>query len=457
MTTIHFIAIGGALMHNLALALQDKGYTITGSDDAIYDPSRSRLQAAGLLPDAMGWYPDRLHGGLDAVIVGMHACPDNPELLRAQELGLTIYSYPEYLYEQSRDKIRIVVGGSHGKTTTTAMIMHILRYHQLDFDYGVGAQIEGFDLMVRLSDAPLMVLEGDEYLSSPIDPRPKFLHYRPHIAVLTGIAWDHINVFPSFKKYRKQFKHFVRSLMPNSTLIYYKEDPWLVRYAQKAPHQVVGYTTPAYKVEDHRTWWPLPHLATGGSTTVPLQIFGAHNLQNLQAARLVGRELGLSDAQIAEALQHFTGAARRLQIVSENDRQVIYQDFAHAPSKVRATTQALQQQYPERSLVAALELHTFSSLNAQFIEQYKETLNHADVACVFYDPATLRAKRLPELSPAAVAAAFSHPNLTVYTDSEALWKGLQRHAAAQNANLVLMSSGNWGGQSLQVLTEASIM
>lgn len=455
--TIHFIAIGGALMHNLALALYHKGYAITGSDDAIYDPSRTRLAEAGLLPEAMGWHPERLHAGIDAVIVGMHARPNNPELLQAQALGLTIYSYPEYLYLQSKDKIRVVVGGSHGKTTTTAMIMHMLRYHGVDFDYAVGAQLEGFDRMVRLSDAPLIVLEGDEYLSSPLDPSPKFLHYRPHIAVLTGIAWDHINVFPSFKKYRKQFKRFVRSLMPQSTLIYFKKDPLLEEYAAEAPDQTIGYHTPPYQVVAHQTQWLLPQVThlPEAQRAVPLQIFGEHNLQNLQAARLVGRELGWSDVQIAEAMQEFKGAARRLQVLQTTEHQAIFQDFAHAPSKVQATAKALKQQYPDRPLVAALELHTFSSLNADFIEQYKGSLGSADKAYVFFDPATLKAKRLPELSEEAVQAAFFHPNLTVYTDPAALWQQLQQHVAAQRANLLLMSSGNWGGQSLETLLETS--
>lgn len=444
-------------MHNLALALHHNGHTVTGSDDAIYDPSRTRLEEEGLLPEEMGWHPDRLHPAIDAVIVGMHARANNPELLRAQALGLTVYSYPEYLYLQSKNKVRVVIGGSHGKTTTTSMVMHLLRYHGIDFDYGVGAQLEGFERMVRLSDAPLIVLEGDEYLSSPLDRLPKFLHYRPHIAVLTGIAWDHINVFPSFKKYRKQFKRFVRSLMPQSTLIYYKKDPLLVDYAQEAPHETIGYDTPTFYLEGHQTYWVLDHAThlSDADRAVPLQIFGAHNLQNLQAARLVGRELGLSDVQIAEAMKHFKGAARRLELVAETKDQVIFQDFAHAPSKVRATVKALKHQYADRPLVAVLELHTFSSLNADFMEQYTGTLGNADIAYVYYNPETLRHKRLPKLKPREVAEAFFHPDLTVYTDSAALWKRLQEHVQAQCANLVMMSSGTWGGQAITDLVKAS--
>lgn len=448
---IHFIAIGGALMHNLALALQKKGYKITGSDDEIYDPSRTRLEKAGLLPTTMGWDIKHVHTGLDAVIVGMHARPNNPELLRAQELGLVIYSYPEYIYLQSQQKKRIVVGGSHGKTTTTSMIMHLLKQHNIDFDYAVGAQLEGFDLMVRLSDAPIIVIEGDEYLSSPIDSLPKFLHYYPHIAVLTGVAWDHINVFPTFKGYKKQFKKFVKSIMPNGTLIYFKNDKHLRKIASLAPAQVVAYDTPANHIHEHQTYLDIDYnyqLAEGKKIGVPLQIFGKHNLQNFQAARLVCRELGLSDGQILEAIQAFGGAAKRLETLSKNDRQVIYKDFAHAPSKVKATINAVKGQYANRKLIAALELHTFSSLNIDFLDEYLGSMGAADEAYVYYNRHTIKMKKLKNIEPEAVEDAFYHPNLKVFTDAILLEQQLQKDVQEERCNLLLMSSGNWGGIDL---------
>ena len=455
---IHFIAIGGALMHNLALALQKKGYTITGSDDEIYDPSKSRLEKAGLLPEKMGWSVKRIHKDLDAVIVGMHARPNNPELLRAQELGLTIYSYPEYVYLQSMNKKRVVVGGSHGKTTTTSMIMHVLKYYNIDFDYAVGAQLDGFDLMVRLSDAPLIVIEGDEYLSSPIDSLSKFLHYHPDVAVVTGVAWDHINVFPTFKKYKKQFKKFIKSITNNGTLIYYKEDKHLRAFANYAPAQTIAYTTPAHSIVDNQTYLSVDYnyQLEEQHLGIPLQIFGKHNLQNFQAARLVCRELGLSDGQIVEAIQTFSGAAKRLETLSTNEKQVVFKDFAHAPSKVKATINAVKGQYADRPLIAALELHTFSSLNIDFLDEYLGSMGAADHAYVYYDKHTIKMKKLKPIQPEDVEEAFYHPNLTVFTDAKALEKQLKAVVKEQQANLLLMSSGKWGGIDLVELTSSKI-
>lgn len=449
---IHFIAIGGALMHNLALALHQKGYQITGSDDEIYDPSRSRLQAAGLLPDQMGWDATRITSDIDAIILGMHARPDNPELLAAQKMGLTIYSYPAYLYEQSKDKTRVVIGGSHGKTTTTSMIMHILNYHQVEFDYAVGAQLDGFDLMVQLSDAPLIIIEGDEYLSSPIDRRPKFLHYQPHVAVLTGVAWDHINVFPTFEEYKTQFRKFIHSMDLEGTLIYYKGDEHLSSYAKEAPAQTIGYTTPSFEIINHQTQLKLQYNVDG-ENAVDLQIFGQHNLQNLQAARLVCRELGLNDYQIMQAAQSFGGAAKRLETLSEHTEQAIFKDFAHAPSKVKATINAVKNQYAERPLVAALELHTFSSLNKEFLKQYQETMQAADVALVYYSQHTLEMKNLPPISHEEVEIAFKHHNLRVFTDKTLLKKELETVVGTAGTNLLLMSSGNWNGMELPIVGE----
>ena len=451
---IHFIAIGGALMHNLALALHQKGYTITGSDDEIYNTSRGRLEKAGLLPEEMGWDIKRIDKNIDAIIVGMHARPNNPELLRAQELGLTIYSYPEYIYLQSQNKKRVVVGGSHGKTTTTSMIMHVLKHHNIDFDYAVGAQLEGFDLMVRLSDAPLIVIEGDEYLSSPIDPLPKFLHYHPHVAVVTGIAWDHINVFPTFKKYKKQFRKFIKSITPNGTLIYYKHDRYLKEFAAHAPAQVVAYTAPAHEIKEHQTYLSVDYnyqMPQQDNIGIPLQIFGKHNLENFQAARLVCRELGLSDGQIFEAIQQFSGAAKRLETLAKGKKQVVFKDFAHAPSKVKATISAVKRQYPKRSLIAALELHTFSSLNLDFLDEYTGAMGSADKAYVYYSHHTIKMKKLKKITPEDIQEAFYHPNLVVFTDKDELEAQLQKDIKAKSANLLLMSSGKWGGIDLPAL------
>lgn len=438
-------------MHNLALALHKKGYEITGADDEIYEPSRTRLKDAGILPAEMGWNVERIHKGLDAIIVGMHARANNPELLKAQELGLTIYSYPEYIYLQSEKKKRIVVGGSHGKTTTTSMIMYILKHHKIDFDYAVGAQVEGFELMVGLSDAPIIIIEGDEYLASPIDPSPKFLHYHPHIAVVTGIAWDHINVFPTFKKYKKQFRKFIESIEPNGTLIYCKEDKQLQKIAMFCPGQAIAYCEPAYRIKKHQTFLEVDYnseLSKGKAVSIPLQIFGKHNLQNFQAARLVCRELGLSDAQIFEAIKGFTGAAKRLETLAKKDRQVVFKDFAHAPSKVKATINAVKEQYPKRYLIAILELHTFSSLNIDFLDEYMNSMDNADAAYVCYNNHTLKMKKLPPIEVEDVENAFFHPNLTVFTDMKALEVQLQKDFKRLDTNVLMMSSGNWGGLDL---------
>lgn len=446
---IHLIAIGGALMHNLALALDSKGYEVTGSDDEIYEPSRSRLQKAGLLPNIMGWDTSNIDKNIDAIIVGMHARPNNPELLKAQKLGLTIYSYPEYLYQQSKNKIRVVVGGSHGKTTTTSMIMHILGQNGIEFDYAVGAQLEGFERMVQLTDAPIIVIEGDEYLSSPLDRRPKFLHYRPHIAILTGVAWDHMNVFPTFEGYHQEFGKFIKTIDENGLLIYYKPDEYLEKYSKLARCQTTAYQTPAHQIIDGQTYLKVPAYSPDWGFTdkikgVALEIFGEHNLQNMQAARLACRELGLNDTQITKAMMTFSGAAKRLELLYKTEQNSWYKDFAHAPSKVQATLKAVKQQYLAHQVVAVLELHTFSSLNIDFITEYANTMQAADLAYVYYNPHTLAMKKLPELSVEAVKKAFARADLKVYTNIEQLKAELLAKASQDKTNFVLMSSGNWG-------------
>ena len=441
---VHFIAIGGSAMHNLALALEKKGYRVTGSDDEIFEPSKGRLAAKGLLPDAFGWFPERITPDIDAIILGMHAREDNPELLKAKELGLPIYSYPEYLYEQSKDKVRVVIGGSHGKTTITAMILHVLGYWQKDFDYMVGAQLDGFDTMVKISEsAPVMILEGDEYLSSPIDRQPKFHLYNPHIALLSGIAWDHINVFPTFENYVDQFRIFINKIEDNGTLVWCQEDPELVKLVEESDRNLKfrEYTVPNHVIRDGVTYWITER------EEVPLQVFGHHNLQNLNGARLILRALGISDEKFFAAIPTFSGAAKRLEKIAENDQSVIYKDFAHSPSKLKATTQAVKAQFPDRELIACMELHTFSSLNKEFLDQYDGAMNEADRAFVYFNPHTLKHKRLPDLSKEAVQQAFGREDIEVLTESSRMQEILQQESWS-GKNLLLMSSGNFDGIDL---------
>lgn len=440
---VHFIAIGGSAMHNLAIALHQKGYLVTGSDDEIFDPAKSRLQKYGLLPREYGWDAGKITPDLDAVVLGMHARKDNPELLRAQQLGLKIYSYPEYLYEQSKDKTRIVIGGSHGKTTTTAMILHVLQHCGIEADYMVGAQLDGFEVMVRLSEtAKVMVIEGDEYLTSPIDPRPKFHLYRPHVAIVTGIEWDHVNVFPTFDIYKDQFSQFINLIEPQGTLVYCADDPEVCDVAQRNSRPdltKIPYDVPSYRVEEGVT-----RLLSDGGEEVPLMIFGRHNLLNLTAARHACRAIGVSERQFYDAIQSFRGASKRLELVKQTSDCAVYKDFAHAPSKLRATVAAMREQYPQRRLVACMELHTFSSLTAEFLRQYAGTMDKADVPLVYYSQHALQLKKLPNLDPEQVRAAFANPNLRVFTDSSLMVEEL-RKMDWHNANLLMMSSGNFDG------------
>jgi UDP-N-acetylmuramate: L-alanyl-gamma-D-glutamyl-meso-diaminopimelate ligase len=377
----HFIAIGGAAMHNLALALHNKGYQVTGSDDAIFEPSKSRLEKKGLLPVELGWFPDKITTDIEAVILGMHAKADNPELVKATALGLKIYSYPEFLYEQSKNKTRVVIGGSHGKTTITSMILHVMHYHNIEVDYMVGAQLEGFDTMVHLTeDNDFIVLEGDEYLSSPIDRRPKFHLYKPNIALLSGIAWDHINVFPTFENYVEQFEIFVNQITKGGIFVYNEEDETVKKVVEETINTIrkIAYQTPSYTVEDGTTLLDTPE------GPMPIEVFGAHNLNNLAGAKWICQNMGVDEADFYEAIASFRGASKRLEKIAEGKGKVAYKDFAHSPSKVSATTKAVKAQYPNRKLVACLELHTYSSLNAEFLKEYEGALDAADVAVVFF-------------------------------------------------------------------------
>jgi UDP-N-acetylmuramate: L-alanyl-gamma-D-glutamyl-meso-diaminopimelate ligase len=438
---VHFIAIGGSAMHNLALALHEKGDTITGSDDEIFDPSKSRLEAKNLLPESYGWFPEKITPQLDAVILGMHAKEDNPELLKAKELRLKIYSYPEFLFEQAKNKTRVVIGGSHGKTTITSMILHVMHYHDREVDYMVGAQLEGFDTMVHLTEEnDFIVLEGDEYLSSPIDRRPKFHLYKPNIALLSGIAWDHINVFPTFENYVEQFSIFLEEIVDGGAIIYNSEDETVKQLVESSTSLIkkYPYQTPEYTVENGETLLDTPE------GPMPIEVFGKHNLNNLEGARWICQLMGVDASHFYEAIATFSGASKRLEKIAETATTIAYKDFAHSPSKVKATTEAVKNQYPDRKLIACLELHTYSSLNPEFIEEYKGALDAADTAVVFYSPHAVMIKQLEEIKSEQIENAFGRKDLTVFTNPADFKTYLATHDY-KNTALLLMSSGNYGG------------
>jgi UDP-N-acetylmuramate: L-alanyl-gamma-D-glutamyl-meso-diaminopimelate ligase len=441
---IHFIAIGGSAMHNLALALHDKGYQITGSDDVIYEPSKTRLALQGLLPETFGWYPEKLSTAIDAVILGMHAKSDNLELLRAQELGLQIFSYPEFLYEQSKHKTRVVIGGSHGKTTITSMILHVLNYHGKEVDFMVGAQLDGFDRMVHLTEEnDFIVLEGDEYLSSPIDERPKFHLYKPNIALISGIAWDHMNVFPTFDMYVDQFKIFVDSIVNGGSITFNEEDKEVAEIVQNTENSIrkFPYHTPAYHISGGQTFLETPE------GPLPINVFGKHNLSNIAGAKWICQQMGIDEDDFYQAIGSFDGASKRLEKIGESNSSILFKDFAHSPSKVAATTAAVKEQYPSKKLVACMELHTYSSLNADFLVQYQQTLQAADIASVFYSPKAVAIKKLQALSAAQIKDAFQREDLQVFTDPVQFEKFLYAQKVDETVFL-LMSSGDYGGLDL---------
>ena len=437
---IHLIAIGGSAMHNLAIALNRKGYTVTGSDDQIFEPSKSRLNKEGILPKNIGWNTNNITKDLDAIILGMHAKEDNPELKRAKELNLKIYSYPEYIYEQSKKKKRIVIGGSHGKTSITAMILHVLNNLNIECDYMVGAQLQGFDVMVKLSEsAPIIILEGDEYLSSTIDRRPKFHLYKPHIGVLSGIAWDHINVFPTFEIYIEQFRIFKNLI--SECLIYCSEDKELKKLAnEKINCKKIGYQTPKHEIVDGISY----------INSVPLQIFGNHNLQNLNAAKNVCNEIGISDIDFYQHIKTFKGASNRLELIKKNKDYSIYKDFAHSPSKLKATIQAMKYQFKDRKLIACMELHTFSSLNSKFLKEYRDSMNLADQAIVFYSQEAIKHKKLTPITEEQIKSGFNNNQLKIISSSKDLINHLQS-LNLENTNLLMMSSGNFDKINLDEL------
>ena len=444
---VHLIAIGGSAMHNMAIALHKKGYQVTGSDDEVFEPSKGRLNKHGLLPDKMGWDESRVTNDIDCIILGMHARKDNPELLKAQKLNLKIYSYPEYIFEQTKDKKRVVIGGSHGKTSMTAMTLHVLNDCGLDVDYMVGAQLAGFDVMVKLShDADIVILEGDEYLSSPIDLRPKFHLYSPHIAVISGIAWDHINVFPTFDNYIKQFEIFANIVEPNGTLIYFDGDAEVAKIGKDFKYNQIPYNVHPNKCVDGITF-----LQDDGNE-YPLEIFGDHNLQNLNASLEICLGLGLTKDQFYKSIQTFKGASKRLELIDKNSSCSIFKDFAHSPSKLKATSSAVKKQFTNRKLIACMELHTFSSLNEEFLSEYANTMDLPDEAFVYFNPETIAHKKLKKISKEQVFNCFKRSDLRVFTSSDEFVKELKSRSW-KNSNLLLMSSGNFDGVDFNELVK----
>ncbi|HEY1040190.1 MAG TPA: Mur ligase family protein [Bacteroidia bacterium] len=439
---IHLIAIGGSAMHNMALALHQKGFTVTGSDDEINEPSKSRLAKAGILPAQIGWFPEKINKDIDAVILGMHAREENPELIKARELGLKIYSYPEYIYEQTKDKTRIVIGGSHGKTTITSMILHVMKHTGMETDFMVGAQLEGFDTMVKLTkEAKYVVIEGDEYLASPIDRRPKFHLYHPNIAIISGIAWDHINVFPTFEMYVDQFKKFIELIEPNGTLVYCNEDQELKTLAEKVKQ--LPLTFKPYSIPEHSIENGITHIHYNGKT-LPLKIFGDHNLMNMNGARMVCNSIGIDDDKFYEAIATFKGASKRLELVKADKNFAMYKDFAHSPSKLKATIDATKKQFANRKLIACMELHTFSSLNENFLNEYNGAMDKADEAIVYFNPHTIAHKKLKPITEEQVKKAFARNDIKIFTESDKV-KEFLKSENRNNSTVLMMSSGNFDG------------
>lgn len=449
MKKIHFIAIGGSAMHNLALELHNNGLLISGSDDALFEPSKSRLERAGLLPNTLGWFPEKIDASLDAVILGMHAKKDNPELQRALDLGVPIFSYPEFLYEQSKNKTRVIIAGSHGKTSITSMILHVLNYHDKEVDFMVGAQLPDFDTMVHLTETnDFMLIEGDEYLSSAIDSRPKFLWYQPHVALISGIAWDHINVFPTRENYEDQFKQFITTISPGGVLVYNQQDPVVTRLVIQSQNTI---RKQAYQLPQHEIIDGITYLKTAEGD-LPLSVFGEHNLSNIAGAQWICQLMGIDETDFFEAIASFTGAAKRLEKIASGQTAHLYKDFAHAPSKVKATAKAVKEQYPSHELIACLELHTYSSLNPDFLPTYLNSLEVADEAIVFYDPEALEIKGLPPIEKSDIQKAFGDNNINVFSDPTTLHEYLYQKDYQQKV-LLMMSSGNYGGLQWESLEQ----
>lgn len=445
---IHFIAIGGSAMHNLAIALKQSGYTITGSDDDIFEPSRSRLLKHGLLPEKFGWYPEKLNDSTRAVILGMHARTDNPEMEKALSLGLKIYSYPDFIYEASKNARRVVIAGSHGKTTITSIIMHVLNFHQKDFDYLVGAGLPGFSNMVKLTNAPMIILEGDEYLSSALDKTPKFIRYNHNIGLISGISWDHINAFPTRELYNRQFEEFINNTPENGHLIYFSEDNQLNTLVKKKERKfnLISYSTPAYEISNNQYFLKIDHKK------IPLKLFGKHNMQNLAGAIKVLQLLGIEEEEIFQAIETFEGASNRLEQIFDSDQILVFKDFAHSPSKLKSTTDAINELYPDRRIISCFELHTYSSLNKDFLKEYRNCFPQSDQRIVFVNDHTFKIKKMPPLSDNQIKKGFNEEDLTIIRSLANLEKTLKRNIK-KNTVFLFMSSGNFGGLKYSEFTK----
>lgn len=435
---IHFIAIGGAIMHNLAICLQELGHHVTGSDDIIFDPSKSNLAAFDLLPKKIGFFKENITNDIDVVILGMHAKKDNIELKTALEKGIKVSSFPEFIYEQSKDKKRVVIAGSHGKTTTTAMVMHVLQDHNMKFDYLVGASLAGFERGVALTDAPIIILEGDEYLSSPIEMRSKFHFYKADIAMITGIAWDHINVFPTLDLYHNTFKEFIEDLAKDSSLSYFEDDKVLAELVEGAKCKVQKYNTPKYTIEDGVT------ILEFEGQQFPLSIFGEHNLQNLEGAKNVCFDLGISNKDFYQSISTFSGAARRLERIETKKDIVAFKDFAHSPSKLKATVKAVSEQFKNKKLIACMELHTFSSTNPEFLVEFEGSMDPADTAIIYMSEKAFEIKGKSFISDEVIHNNFKNKNIKIFRKPAEL-KAFIDSQNLQESVLLLMSSGSFDG------------
>lgn len=452
MSKYHFIAIGGAVMHQLALHLKQEGHEISGSDDAIFEPAKSNLEKAGILPENIGWNDTVITPDIDAIILGMHAKADNPELLKAQDLNLKIYSFPEFFYEQCKAKVRIAVAGSHGKTSITSMLMHLFKNHDAKFDYLVGAKLDGFQYMVNsASNNEYAIIEADEYLTSPLDLRSKFLHYYPNIAIISGIAWDHINVFPAYDSYLETFRKFIQSIKKDGYLIYNNNDDELVNLIKSidTTHvQLIPYCSLASEVIDENVYIKY------NDKSYKINVFGTHNLSNLNAAFEVGKIVGFSEESILKSFETFSGAAKRLEnVFDDKERRIsIYRDFAHAPSKVIATVNAVREKYQNRKIIAFLELHTYSSLQENFIEQYANSLAKADVKFLYIDEEALKIKNKEKFDAQWLKKQFNDETIIVVEDKNDILE-LIKNELENNSVLLLMSSGNLGGLDIQQLMD----
>lgn len=450
---VHFISIGGSIMHNMAIAFRLKGFDVSGSDDEIFEPAKSRLLKSGILPEQAGWFPEKIKPGIDAIILGMHAKDDNPELVKARELGLKIYSFPEFIYQNSLDKKRIVIAGSHGKTTITSMVMHVLARQKFNFDYLVGSQVPGFENSVRISeDAPFIVIEGDEYLSSALDKRPKFLWYKPQLALISGIAWDHVNVFPTWEIYKQQFSDFIDSMEKEAQLVWNSEDKDLAAIVStKTGIRQIPYSTPAFRIENGRFL-----IKTNSGKEFMLHIFGSHNLANLEGAKAICMSLGISEDDFYASVVDFRGAGKRLELMFENETFKVFRDFAHAPSKVAGTINGIRLQFPKKKIIACLELHTYSSMNSDFIPQYKNSTHQADLVYLFLNEEAAKIKGMKLPQPEEIKTAFNDRSIRVFYDKNQMELSLLEENYF-NSILLLMSSGSFDNWEIPVFIKKIII